>query len=351
MMIKQISGNKTLKIGIIGTGAIGQDHIKRCTNFLSGVEVVAVSDIDKKSAQNAISIYGLDAKAYESGNDLIQAKEVDAIIIASSGKTHAEYILSGIEAKKFIFCEKPLAMTIEECQAIIETEQTYGKRLVQVGFMRSYDRRYQELKKIIQDKKLGQILMIHAAHRNQECPENFTSEMVITDTLIHELDIFRWLLNDEFVTVSMIPIRKTSKAPKGLQDPQFALLETQSGIRINVELFVNCQYGYDIKCEIVGEEGVASLPAPAAVSICQHEKRYDQILANWQDWFLEAYNIEIQEFINECLVGKLQGPDAWRGYMATYVAEFCIESQKKGQEIAIPVLKCPDFYRSDNKIE
>lgn len=348
-MVKTVSSNKILKLGIIGTGAIGQDHIKRCADFLSGVEVVAVSDMNKESAQHVIETYGLNAKAYESGKDLIQAKEVDAIIIASSGKTHAEYVLSGIQAGKFIFCEKPLATTIEECKAILEAEQRYGKRLVQVGFMRFYDRRYQELKNIVQSKKLGPILMAHAVHRNQKSPKDFTSEMVITDTLIHELDIFRWLLNEEFVSVTMISPRKTSKVEQQLQDPQLALLTTQSGIEIDVELFVNCQYGYDIRCEIVGEEGVASLPAPAAVPMCLGEKRYERIWANWQDWFLEAYNIEIQEFINECLVGELKGPDAWRGYMATYVAEFCLQSQKKGVEIAMPVSKCPDFYQYDCK--
>ncbi len=343
-MIQQISINKTLGIGIIGTGTIGQDHIKRCTNFLSGVKVVAVSDIDKKSAQNAISTYGLNAKAYESGDDLIHAKDVDAVIIASSGKTHAKYILSSIKAGKFIFCEKPLATTIEDCQAILDAEQKYGQRLVQVGFMRSYDRRYQELKQIVQSEKLGPILMVHAAHRNRQSSENFMSEMVITDTLIHEIDIFRWILKDEFVSVEMIFPRKTSKAKDILQDPQVAILKTRSGIMVNVELFVNCQYGYDIHCEIVGELGIANLPPPAAVSVSQNGKRYDQLFANWKDWFLEAYNIEIQEFINECLAGKLKGPDAWRGYMATFVANFCIQSQKTHSKIAIPIVKCPVFY-------
>lgn len=342
------SKNKILHLGVIGTGAIGQDHIKRCTSFLSGVEITAVSDIDKKSAQKVASIYDLNAKVYESGHDLINAEDVDAIIIASSGNTHAEYILSAIKVGKFVFCEKPLAATIKDCQKIIDAEQKYGKRLVQVGFMRSYDRRYQELQQIIHKGQIGPVLMVHAAHRNQKSNDGFTSEMVITDTLIHEIDILRWLLKEEFISVKIDFPRKTSqinKANKKLQDPQVALLKTQSGILINVELFVNCQYGYDIRCEIVGEKGVASLPAPVAVSVCKNEQQYNQILSNWPDWFLEAYNIEIQEFVNECLSGELKGPDAWRGYMATFVAEFCIKSQKTGKEIVIDVPKCPKFYK------
>lgn len=347
-MMHEQRKNSMLRLGVIGTGAIGQDHIDRCTHFLSGVEVTAVNDVNKDSAQEVVSKHHLAAKIYESGHDLINAQDVDAIIIASSGDTHAEYILSAIKAGKFVFCEKPLAASVEDCQAIIKAEQDFGKRLVQVGFMRSYDRRYQELKEIIQKGKLGPILMVHAAHRNQTSSHNFTSEMVITDTLIHELDILRWLLKDEFVSVRMYFPRKTSNVNKvntELQDPQFAVLKTQSGILVNVELFVNCRYGYDIRCEVVGEEGVATLPAPAVVSVWRQGTQYNQVLADWQDWFLEAYNIELQDFVNECIAGKLKGPDAWRGYMATFVAEFCIESQKSGQEVKIKVPECPEFYQ------
>ncbi|GAA3314316.1 hypothetical protein GCM10020331_016830 [Ectobacillus funiculus] len=95
------------KIGVIGTGAIGQDHIRRISNTLSGAKIVAVTDVNAEQA-NAIvkKMKNLDAKVYESGHDVINADDVDAVIVTSWGPTHEEFVLASIAAGKPVFCEK-----------------------------------------------------------------------------------------------------------------------------------------------------------------------------------------------------------------------------------------------------
>src|SRR3546814_12779239 len=73
--------------------------------------------------------------------------------------------------------------------------------------------------------------------------ENYKTDMAITDSVIHELDVLRWLLADDYVSVQVVFPRKTSQALAHLRDPQIVLLETARGTRIDVEVFVNCQYG------------------------------------------------------------------------------------------------------------
>lgn len=328
-----------LRIGVIGTGAIGSDHIRRCTHTLSGAEIVAVSDVNTENAKKAVTPYNPNARVYESGHDLINAENVDAVIIASSGQTHAEYVLSAIKAGKYVFCEKPLATTIEDCQNIIQAEQDQGRRLVQVGFMRPYDKGYRELKKIISDGIIGSPLMVHAVHRNQKVGESYVTHMSIFETLIHELDVLRWLLNDDYISAQVIFPRQTNYTHEKLRDPQIVLLETKSGIRIDVEVFVNCQYGYDIQCSVVGEKGTANLPDPAAVSLRLGEKLTTSILTDWKDRFIEAYDIEIQEFINGCLAGQLNGPSTWNGYVAAIAAVACVKAQ---DTLAIEPISIPD---------
>ncbi|MDI2091382.1 Gfo/Idh/MocA family protein [Commensalibacter oyaizuii] len=334
-----------LRIGVIGTGAIGSDHIRRCTQTLSGAQIVAVGDVNSDNARKAVSSYNINAKVYDSGHDLIKAEDVDVVMVTSWGQTHAEYVLSAIKAGKYVFCEKPLATTIKDCQEIIEAEQACGKRLVQVGFMRPYDKGYRELRNAIANGDIGMPLMVHAAHRNQSVGENYVTNMAIVDTLIHELDVLRWLLEDDYVSAQVIFPRSTRHTHAKLRDPQIILLETKSGIRIDVEVFVNCQYGYDIQCAVVGEKGIVSLPEPASVTMRSDAKLSKSILTDWKERFIDAYDIEVQDFIDSCLAGKLTGPSSWNGYVATVAAEACVKSQETGKVEPISLPNCPSFYK------
>ena len=110
--------------------------------------------------------------------------------------------------------------------------------------------------------------MLHCAHRNQSVGENYITDMAITNTLIHELDVLRWLLNDDYRSGTgafpALDCSHPSSAPERSADRPF---ETRKGTLIDVEVFVNCQYGYDIQCEVVGETGIARLPEPSAIQM------------------------------------------------------------------------------------
>ena len=116
-----------ISVGVIGTGNIGQDHIRRITQALSGARVVAVTDIDSARAQKIAQ--GLGGRAEATGQNLIAAKDVDAIIVTSIGSTHEEFVLAAIAAGKPVFCEKPLATTAAACKRILDAEVAFGKRL------------------------------------------------------------------------------------------------------------------------------------------------------------------------------------------------------------------------------
>lgn len=334
----------TLKLGVIGTGAIGQEHMRRCSKVLQGAEVVAVSDINVEGAKAAVARLGLNAEVYADGHDVVNAANVDAVLVTSWDPTHEEYTLAAIAAGKPVFCEKPLAMTAEGCRRVVDAEIKFGKRLVQVGFMRPYDAGYRALKKVIVDGEIGEPLMLHCAHRNPTVPENYTTDMAITNTLIHELDVLRWLTEDDYKSVQVVFPRVTSKAHAQLKDPQIVLFETRKGIRIDVEIFVNCAYGYDIQCEVVGEEGIAKLPEPSAVQMRKNAQLSTAILTDWKDRFIDAYDVELQAFINDATAGKLTGPSAWDGFAASVAADACHKAQKSGAIEPVELPERPAFY-------
>ena len=98
----------SINVGVIGTGNIGQDHIRRITQALSGARVVAVTDIDSARAQRIAKDLG--GRAESTGQKIIAAEDVDAVIVTSIGSTPEEFVLAAIAAGKPVFCEKPICI-------------------------------------------------------------------------------------------------------------------------------------------------------------------------------------------------------------------------------------------------
>lgn len=120
----------TIKVGIIGIGAIGSDHLNRLANTIPNVEVVAVNDVVPGRAQAALDKFGIEAKDYADYHEVINDPEVEAVVITANNEAHFEIVMASLEAEKYTFCEKPLALAADECLKIMELEQSKGRRLL-----------------------------------------------------------------------------------------------------------------------------------------------------------------------------------------------------------------------------
>ncbi|HBD91368.1 MAG: inositol 2-dehydrogenase [Rhodobacteraceae bacterium GWE1_64_9] len=334
----------TVKIGVIGTGAIGRDHARRINQVLAGGRITALSDVNRASAEAVRDSIAPDAEVFATGEELIASAHVDAVLVTSWGATHEQYVLAAIAGGKPCFCEKPLATTAEGAKRIVDAEVAFGRRLVQVGFMRRYDAGYVALKQAV-ETRTGAPVMVHAAHRNPSVPEAYTTPMAIHDTLIHEIDVFRWLLDDDYVSARVTFPRSCARTHAKLRDPQIVTLTTAKGVVINTEIFVNCHYGYDIQCEVVGEDGVARLPEPMAVRMRLNAQLQNPILTDWKDRFVASYDVELQDFLKAAAAGTATGPTSWDGYMAAVAADACVAAQEnEGEAIAITYPARPALY-------
>jgi len=251
-----------VKLGVIGTGAIGRDHMRRCHRVLAGARVVGVNDVDGAVARSALASLDIDAQVFVSPHELIASRDVDAIVVASWGTTHEEFVLAAIEAAKPVFCEKPLAVTAQGCRRVVDAEVARGRRLVQVGFMRPFDAGYIALKKTLDGNQIGTPLIAHCTHRNVSVPPGFSDAILVTEMLSHEVDVLRWLLDDEFVSAQVVFPRRTANAPAPLRDPQVVLLKTAKGVRVGrTRLQCSCavKHADRTPCSLTGRTG-SSMP-------------------------------------------------------------------------------------------
>jgi len=344
----------TVRVGVIGTGMIGEDHVRRLTTVLAGASVTAVTDVDKDRAAAVAERFGV-TTVHASGEDVIADDQVDAVVVASWGPTHEQYVLAAIAAGKPVFCEKPLATTPEACVRITDAETAAGRRLVQVGFMRRYDAGYRALKLAAADGSIGAPLLAHMAHRNPAVPPTVTSEMAINDSVVHEIDVTRWLLDEEITAVMILSPKRSRRAADGLQDPMVVVFRTESGVLVDDELSVNVGYGYDIQAEVVGESGNARLAGGGSIVVTNEGGRATAVPADWRERFIDAYDQEFRAWIGDVAAGREPGgPSSWDGYAAAVVADACVTALHSAADGAdhgggwtdVPLRDRPEFYRA-----
>ncbi|MGV3550151.1 Gfo/Idh/MocA family oxidoreductase [Rhizobium sp.] len=328
------------RIGIIGTGIMGSDHARILTAGIADAELAGVQDASRERAEALATETG--ARVFADPQSLISDPDIDAVMVCSPDPTHHPLALAAIAAGKPVMVEKPLASTLAEAKDVIAAEMKHGRRLVQVGFMRRFDPGYCAMKAELTGGRLGQALFLHCIHRNAIGPDYLTSDLVISSSAGHEFDIARFLLDDEIVAASVISPRASRLAPN--RQPQFIVLESASGIVVDIEVFVDCGYGYDVRGELVCEKGTISLnPSPATTLRHAGHDGY-QTPPDWRPRFAEAYRIQMQAWVDALSGRPNDGASAWDGYRAIQVTEACLKASRTGTRIAVPDDVRPGFY-------
>jgi myo-inositol 2-dehydrogenase/D-chiro-inositol 1-dehydrogenase len=287
----------SLRVGVVGAGNMGADHVRTLHRFVSGASVEAVADVDQTRAQEALASIGGGGWSTTDPLALISDPRVDAVVVASNDATHAPLILASVQAGKPVLSEKPLAPTLDEA-LILQQAVGLEAGLVSLGFMRRFDPGYARLRAAIDGRTVGRPLLLHCISRGVSSAPGTTTESSISNSLVHELDVVPWLLGSPVVQVSWHAPVRTGACDSGLQDPQLVLLRTADGVLTSCETFLNAGYGYDIRCEVVGEAGAISLAEPGRVVIDGPGGRSLEYGADWRPRFADAYRLQFQAWVD-----------------------------------------------------
>jgi myo-inositol 2-dehydrogenase/D-chiro-inositol 1-dehydrogenase len=333
---------RDLRVAVLGVGMMGADHVARLYSRISGAQVVAVSDaFTEKAEQVAATVPG--CRVIGDPLAAIADDDVDAVLIATPGQFHEEQVLACIERGKPVLCEKPLTMDADSSLALVRAEDEYaartGRWLVQVGFMRRFDPEYAELKALLSSGGLGEPLVVHCVHRNAAVPPHFTSEMMVSDSVVHEVDVARFLLDEEIAAVTVLRPKATRHAVAGQSDPLLVLFETTGGRMVDVECFVSTGVGYEVRTEVVGEDGSAMIGLDAGLvrtsGGASGAGRSTGIAPDFRQRFGRAYDIELQRWVDAARRGQVDGPGAWDGYAAQAVCAAGVEALRSGQRTEV----------------
>lgn len=339
-----------INVGFIGCGAMGRDHVRRITDRCGGAQVIGVYDTVAENAQKAIDDNRLDATIYDSASDLIADPKVDAVVIASRNDVHLDPLLQAIEIGKPTFTEKPMTINGADSWKVVQAEAAKGRRVIQVGFNWRFDPGYDNMKKFVDAGNLGALLMAGMRHYNAQASTSYYgTDNVINDTLIHNFDMLHYMFDDDFTAIEMKFAKMNSLNPNGdsLREPQLAVVEFKGGALATAEANVNCQYGYDIQCRLVGESGIISLPDVATPEVRKAGEISHAISSAWFDRFTEAYDREFDRFFSNIETDRQPGgPEAtaWDGYVANVAADAALESLHHGGRIEVALNDKPALY-------
>jgi myo-inositol 2-dehydrogenase/D-chiro-inositol 1-dehydrogenase len=339
----QQNGGMTIRVGVIGAGNIGTSHARDLQTRVAGATVSALYDFDAARAAELGAELG--AAAVPTYQDLIDSPDVDAVLIASPDQFHAEQVLACLAAGKPMLCEKPLAPVEADARAVVDAEAAGGRRLIMMGFMRRFDPGYLELKSQLGPEGIGEPLIVRNAHRNEVAPYGLDSALSITNAAIHEIDINRWLVDDEYAWVQVVTGRSGPLTPDGQHDPLFILLMTTRGTIVEVEMFVQSQIGYEVTCDVTGGLGIANMTDGRYVSTARARSRGHSLPPLWLGRFQDAYRRQLQGWITQLAVGgPPPGATAWDGYVGAVTANRAVESLRSGERVPIVLPERPPLY-------
>jgi inositol 2-dehydrogenase len=322
---------RKLGVGVLGVGEMGKRHAENVRRLVPEARLVAIADVAPQRARQIADELEIE-HAFASLEEMVQRKDVDAVLIATPDKFHAQEIRVAAAAGKDILCEKPVATNLEDAHAALREVSRAGVRL-QIGFMRRYDPAYAAAMKRVEAGEIGTPVLFKSVGRDKDEPpmaayQSNLNGMLFYNNTIHDFDLARWMMQDEICEVQAYTTTtiRPEVAKYGDVVASVVNLKYVHGAIGNVDSYVQAVYAYDVRTEIVGSKGsifVGSLQKTPATFLTTHGS--SEILADhFLSRFADAYLAEVQDFVHAMLTDKsprVTGEDGLRALEIAVAAE------------------------------
>jgi myo-inositol 2-dehydrogenase/D-chiro-inositol 1-dehydrogenase len=295
---------KQLKIGLIGAGRIGRVHAQTIAYRIPDAALAAVTDLNGEAASALAKHFGI-PRVESSAGELLALDELDAVLICSSTETHAGLIVKAAQAGKHIFCEKPIAYSLETIDYALHAVEAAGVKL-QIGFNRRFDANFDRVRRAIAGGEIGTPHLLHIVSRDPAPPPiSYVqgSGGMFLDMTIHDFDMARYLMGDEVTeTYTAAGVRVDPRIGEaGDVDTAVIVLRFAGGAIGTIDNCRKAPYGYDQRVEVLGSLGSIATenyyPNRAVISTAESVRR-DLPLNFFMDRYLDSFANELRAFVD-----------------------------------------------------
>lgn len=252
-----------LKIGIIGAGRIGKVHLESISYHVKNATVTAMADpFMNEETEKLIRSYGV-SKVTKDYKDILNDKDIDAVLVCSSTDTHAAISIEAINAGKHVFCEKPVNHSIEKIQAVADALKEHPDIKFQVGFNRRFDHNFAAIRKAYDDGKIGEAHILKITSRDPEPPNPAyikVSGGIFLDMTIHDFDMACFLTDSdvEELYVNSAVLVDPAIGEQGDVDTAIITMKMANGALAVIDNSRKAAYGYDQRAELFGSKGMVA---------------------------------------------------------------------------------------------
>ena len=301
--------NKPSKIGVgvIGTGRIGKLHIQHLSQNIPEVELVAICTLDTETAETLAEQFNI-PQITSDYFTLLSNSQIDAVVVASSTGSHVEICQAAAEAGKHIFCEKPIALELEQIDETLAIVEDASVKF-QVGFNRRFDVNFMRVREAVASGEIGEPHMLRITSRDPAPPPIEyikVSGGIFLDMTIHDFDMARYLIGDEVIEVYAVGcVRVDPKIGEaGDIDTAIITLRFQNGVLATIDNSREAVYGYDQRVEVFGSKGMVTVGNPLTDTVTFSGSGGSRTASPpyfFVERYKEAYLSELRAFIKDVL--------------------------------------------------
>ncbi|MHA1668492.1 MAG: Gfo/Idh/MocA family protein [Candidatus Heimdallarchaeaceae archaeon] len=302
-----------LNVVVIGVGSWGQNHA-RVFSEIENTNLIGLYDLNQDRAKQLALKYGV--QVFPNLESVYKNDDVDIITIASPTTTHAKIAEKAIEHGKNVLIEKPMTSTVEEAEKIVQMEKDYDV-IVSVGFIERFNPIVERSKTLIEDKELGDIVLLSARRLGPYWPDRLKDVDVIRDVSIHDIDVFRYLLGKDPLSV----YARGGKLRHGYFDYAEILLDFNEGITGFIESNYLTPHKHR-KLMLTCEHGIVEADYMTQEYVIEDDESVRKPKYSWK----EPLKAEMKEFVNACLTKTKPPVTALDGLKALKIAISSIES-------------------------
>jgi predicted dehydrogenase len=336
---------ESIGLCLIGAGRAGMIHARNFVSRVPHAHMVAVSDVVAESAQAAAKELGIDCW-YTDYQEALKNEEVDAVIVVTPTKYHHDIVIAAANAKKHILCEKPMAMTKEECEEMIEAAKANNVKL-QIGFMRRFDESFRRAKEIIDSGAIGDVVLVKSLTHGPSTPHEWMYDIEksngpLAEVNSHDIDTLRWLSGSEaeslYAMAGNYRCEDAKEKYPDFYDTVVMNVRMKNGSMGNIDGAQGVQYGYDARVDILGTKGciqIGDLKDKTTVTYTKENGMVSDVVKSWMNLFRDAYVNEDISFIEAVRNDTEPEVTGWDGLKAVEMVKAGNESIKTGKIVRL----------------